>query len=863
VLVTSEKQHSLPGENPHTPVRRMIELRVLGSLTLRASDGKNFEALVRQSKRMALLVYLAVAMPRGFHRRDRLLALFWPELADARARGALNQALYVLRTMLGEDAILTRGDSEVGLNTDRVTCDAVAFETALDERPDDALALYRGDLLDGFFVSDAPAFEQWLETERARLRQRASEGAWSVAEKHADAGRAVDAARWARRASQFSQGDEAVARRLMTFLHRIGDRAAAVRSYEAFAWQLGKEYELEPSSETQALAMALREESTSVKRVELESTPAFLVAIRQRIPIGWAATLFLVLTLLAGGAWTWLSRPTGSSRAVVRFSLSFPDAPPMASGVPGSTIALAPNGSQIVYLATTTSGRELFQRSLDRLEPSLIPDTHGAYLPFFSADGKWLAYVADGSIRKVATSGGAPIVVCSVQSTVYGAGWGDNDVIVFATAAGLWIVSATRGTPRLLAPADTIHGVNYRWPEVLPEARGAVFTVIDSSGFHLAVASLESGSVRHLGMEGTNPHFLSSGHLAFARRDGVLYAATFDVRSLAITGRAEPVEEGINVGIHGAAKLGVSPAGTFAYMPEQLRERSLVTVTRAGAVEPLPLPLQGYHLARYSNDGRRIAAVIHAAAGSRQDIWIIDPARQSLDRLTRDEGSLSPHWSADDKRITYATSSGGRERGFSIRRMSADGADSATLLPAEHGLLPIDVVAGGDALILQRSGLRTARDIWYWTPGNGSPVPYVRTAFDERGATVSPDGRWVAYRSDESGTDEIYVRSFPTPGAPLRVSQHGGHEAQWARNGRELFYRSAEGMVAVTLASTPEAKVLRRDVLFDDAPFFAISDGVAYDIHPDGQRFLMIRRGSQIRELVVVVNLFDQLSATR
>src|SRR5688572_15826110 len=148
----------------------MIELRVLGSLSLRASDGKDLEALVRQSKRMALLAYLADAAPHGFHRRDTLLALFWPELDAARARGALNQALYVLRTALGEHAIVTRGDDEVGVNDAALTCDAVQFEDAVEGRPEEALTLYRGDFLDGFFVSDAPAFEQWVETERARLR---------------------------------------------------------------------------------------------------------------------------------------------------------------------------------------------------------------------------------------------------------------------------------------------------------------------------------------------------------------------------------------------------------------------------------------------------------------------------------------------------------------------------------------------------------------------------------------------------------------------------------------------------------------------------------------------------------------------
>jgi DNA-binding SARP family transcriptional activator len=837
----------------------MIELRVLGSLSLRASDGKDRDALVRQSKRMALLVYLAAA-PHGFHRRDTLLALFWPELPDARARGALNQALYVLRTTLGDNAILTRGDDEVGVNDAAITCDAVRFENAVEGRPEEALTLYRGDFLEGFFVPDAPAFEQWVETERARLRNRASESAWSVAESHAAAGRAVEAVRWARRASDFTPADEAVARRLMTFLHRIGDRAAAVRSYEAFVWQLSKEYELEPSSETQALALALREDATSVKRVQLESAPAILVAIRERIPFGWAA-LFLGLTLLAGGAWTWLSRDAPSPRAVVRFTLSFPDAPPMAGGVPGTTIALTPDESRMVYVATTAVGRELFQRPLDQLASAVIPNTRAAYMPFFSPDGKWLAFVADGAIRKVPATGGPAITICAVEATVYGASWGANDVIVFATPAGIWRVAATRGTPpRLIASADTLHAIYYRWPEVLPEGKAAILTIVDGAGFHLAVASLETGVIRRLGVEGTNPHFLASGHLVFGRRDGVLYAAAFDPRALTISARPEPMEEGVIVGMHGGAKLGISATGTIAYMPEQVRERALVTVTRAGKVETLPLPMHGYHAATYSHDGRRIAAVVHAAAGSRQDIWIVDPARQTLDRLTHDEGSLSPTWSADDKAIVYATTAGGQATGFVMKRISVDGGDSATtLLPGEHGLLPVDAPPRDSVLIVQRVGVKTARDIWYWMPGRAAPTAYLRTPFDERAAAISPDGKWMAYKSNESGADEIYVRSFPTPGEPLRVSLRGGNGPRWAANGRELFYRGAEGLVAVTLATAPAMSVVNRQVLFDASPFFAVIDGGAYDVHPDGQRFLMIRRGRQSNEVVVALNLFDRL----
>src|SRR2546426_6533781 len=239
----------------------MVEFRLLGTLSLRTADGRDAGSLLSQPRRLALLAYLAAATPRGPHRRDKILALFWPELDEAHARAALNQAVYVLRATLGEDAIVPRGDGALGV-TEVVWCDAVAFQQALDAgRPAEALRLYQGDLLEGFFISGAPEFERWLDRERDGLRRRASEGAWAIAEASAAAGDAFEAARWARRAADLVATDEAETRRLMRFLHGLGDRGAAIGVYETFAARLKEEYELEPSAETATVAARIRQEA--------------------------------------------------------------------------------------------------------------------------------------------------------------------------------------------------------------------------------------------------------------------------------------------------------------------------------------------------------------------------------------------------------------------------------------------------------------------------------------------------------------------------------------------------------------------------------------------------------------------------
>ena len=296
----------------------MVELRVLGSVRLQASDGRDVAPLVRQPKRTALLAFLAASHARGPHRRDTLLAMFWPESDTAHARAALSQALYVLRAALGEAAIVSPGDGAVSLDEKAVWCDAAAFEAALDAgRPGDALALYRGDLLEGFFVTGAPEFEHWLDGERARLRERASQGAWALAAERAAAGDAVEAGRWARRAAELVPADEAVARRLMTFLSGLGDRAAAVRAFEEFESRLAREYELEPSAETRGLAETIRKAESQQHPAALAAQPRSaaapeasagppLTGLARSAPVRSrrrAAVLALLLTgLLAGGS---------------------------------------------------------------------------------------------------------------------------------------------------------------------------------------------------------------------------------------------------------------------------------------------------------------------------------------------------------------------------------------------------------------------------------------------------------------------------------------------------------------------------------------------------------------------------------
>lgn len=238
----------------------MIELRTLGTLDVRASDGRDVSALSTQPKRLALLAYLALTGSNRFHRRDSVVALFWPDLDQAHARGALRQALSFLRRVVGDDAIANRGEEEIGLESGIVSVDVQQFEEACQAgRTEDALALYRGDFLEGVFTSDtAPAFDQWVDRERSRLRGMASKAAWSAAESARAAGDRIRAAELARRAASFAPESEAELARVITFLDEAGDRASALAAYDEFARRLKTDYEAEPSPETRALMRDVR-----------------------------------------------------------------------------------------------------------------------------------------------------------------------------------------------------------------------------------------------------------------------------------------------------------------------------------------------------------------------------------------------------------------------------------------------------------------------------------------------------------------------------------------------------------------------------------------------------------------------------
>ncbi len=515
---------------------------------------------------------------------------------------------------------------------------------------------------------------------------------------------------------------------------------------------------------------------------------------------------------------------------------------------------------------------QLFLRPLDRFQAAPVEGTEGtAGSAFFSPDSQWLGYYGEGQLKKVAVDGGIPATL-GEASGLRGASWGPDGKIVFANLEGtLFEISENGSTAEpLLQPEE---GEGYYGPHLLPGGEAVLFTLVSESQPNpaIAVARLDTGERRILIEEGEDPHYLPSGHIVFQL--GVsLAASSFDLGKLELDGPATPVVEGVRLGSGtGRGNFSVSDDGVLLCVPATslfLGNARIVWVDRRGAVEPLSdLSRAFVSHPRLSPDGERLAIAIADPSGAASDVWVLDIARGTLSRLTFEPRTfdLRPFWSPDGRRILY--SSNRRGAAFDIFSQPADGSGEAT--PLETGAYRIFTSLSSDgktAVFRQQSDVGGFnRDIGFLRlDGESEPEMLLETPFNEYGGVLSPGDRWLAYVSDESGSDEIYVRPFPGSGGRQQVSTGGGKEPLWSPDGKELFYRAGDRMMSVPiLSSSPELEIARPMVLFEgrfQTGEIGGNPGTNYDVAPDG-RFVMIQGDSSVAEtsLYVVLNWFEEL----
>jgi serine/threonine-protein kinase len=430
-------------------------------------------------------------------------------------------------------------------------------------------------------------------------------------------------------------------------------------------------------------------------------------------------------------------------------------------------------------------------------------------------------------------------------------------------------ISDARWGQILTTPDPTEGEYSHRWPQFLPGGKAVLFTIDTGSSFdeaRIGVLSLETGKVEVLLDGGTNARYLPTGHIVFSRA-GALLAVPFDLERLERIEDPVTVIEGILMEPSGAAHFTFSDDGSLAYVPGGMLvpDRKLVWVNRQGEVELLPAEPREYINPSLSPDGQQVAVIIRE--GSNYDVWISEVARGTVTRLTSHPGEdLAPIWTPDGKQVTFASEMSGQSP--TLWWGPADGSGPQELL-LESGWARIPTSWSPDGQTLAFTELfrpGTESGIWMLPrEGEQEAWAFLDTEFEESGAMFSPDGRWLAYTSNGTGRDEVYLQPFSVTGprGKQQVSVGGGAEPVWAPDGRELFYRNGDAMMAVAIVTEPELSVGTPSLLFEGRFLGTGSVHLRrnYDVSPDGQRFLMIQREQDLvpTEIVVILNWFEEL----
>jgi dipeptidyl aminopeptidase/acylaminoacyl peptidase len=528
------------------------------------------------------------------------------------------------------------------------------------------------------------------------------------------------------------------------------------------------------------------------------------------------------------------------------------------------SLAIAPDGARVVYIGNNRT--QMFVRPLDRLDPTAIftAATPLNFL-FVSPDGQWVGFIEGTGLRKIAIAGGpAFTIVDTGLGGPQGATWAPDGTIIAANndaTVGLMRVSANGEVTTITRPAPERGELDHLWPEMLPGGRAVLFTITATTGgmeaAQVAVLNFATGAQTVVVRGGSDAHYLPSGHLAYTA-GGTLRAIAFDLDRLEARGASAEVLPHVVSGAQGGGNFDVAADGTLAYVnaPAASPGRTLVWVDRQGKEEPLPVPPRPYFQPRVSPDGKRVAV---ATGDQENDIWIWDLARQTLSRLTfgRSE-DFFPVWTADGSHLIF--SFGGGVNKPSMFSQPADGTGRAE--PIGTGL-PTAVTPDGKRVIYSIGG----RDLMMMTLDQTHRVePLVQTPANERNGIVSPDGRWLAYESDNSGPFEVYVRPFPDTGGQWLLSAAGGFRPVWAPNGRELFYEAPGGAIMVVQIDAVGGvwKTAGNPAKIVDGRYVTSGGSIRnFDVSADGKRLLMVKEAAagpgSTPQIVVVQNWTEEL----
>ena len=572
-----------------------------------------------------------------------------------------------------------------------------------------------------------------------------------------------------------------------------------------------------------------------------------------------SAALASVALLTALAVWI-VMRPRPQPVSSSRFGIVTPPAQPMNVASSDRDLALSPDGRHLAYRfgGTTTAGSPLMVRAIDQIEARPLAGITHAYTPFFSPDNQWIGFFEDGELKKVPIAGGPVVTLGAVNGEPRGASWGDENTIVFATDdgnTGLWLISAEGGEPTALTTPDAARREgDHLFPSVLPGGRYVVFTIATTGQAdyaEVAVLDLATGERTTIVRRGQQAEYIpgsgQGGYLVYAA-EGALRAVRFDPLRRALLEDPVTVVDHIMVKPSGAANYVVSRTGTLVYTPtgavSSTPITSLVWVDRTGHEEPIGAPLRAYGPARLSPDGTRVAVGFPEEGNT--EIWIWDLATEKLTRLTFSPGMDGlPTWTPDSRRIIFMSDRTGT---LNLYSQAADGSGTVDrLTTSKYRQWPSSITSDGTRLFGFEDRAPKVEVVLLHMPnhlaGERAAPGTAERLFPGSRAEISPDGRYLAYESDESGRTQVHVRPFPqVNGGRWQISTRGGTRPAWSRNGRELFYID-ESMTLMrvpvqtsgpSLRSGTPAKVV-------DMNYAEPNPSRHYDVSPDGQRFLMLK----------------------
>jgi serine/threonine-protein kinase len=565
----------------------------------------------------------------------------------------------------------------------------------------------------------------------------------------------------------------------------------------------------------------------------------------------WLPAALFALGLAAGAGAVLAVRGTGQGPQARprRFGIALPAGVRISDAGGQPVLALSPDGERLVFSGETDTGARLYVRELGALAARPLPGTEGGSHPFFSPDGQWVGFSAEGRLRKVALAGGEPQVLAPAPR-MRGAAWLADDTIVFAptATASLERVRASGGALPAVTSIDASAGEDsHRWPVALPGGRGLLFSVSGPSGREeerwIEALDLASGRRNRLLQGGTFPRFLAPSWLLFARA-GALHAVRFDAGRMELSGSPAPALDDLRMTVKGSglAFFDVAGDGSLAYVPGFPRppDRRLAWVDRSGRETALEARGRPYFRPVLSPDGSRLAVTVQ---GANDGVWVRDLERGTWNRLTAEGDNTDAAWFPDGRQIIFSSTRAGV---FNLFRAAADGGGQAEQLTRERTMaMSSSVAPDGSVVAFGVIHPETGWDVSLQPlRAPGPPRPFVSTRFTETYAAFSRDGRYLAYVSNESGRPEVYVRGYQQDGK-WPISAAGGSEPVWSADGRELFFRSGDAIFSVPVSTSGAFTAGQPRAVARGAFEPGINGYPNYDVARDGTRFLVVQPAAE------------------